>query len=67
MQLLNDRGIKTILISSSNEKSLTTPADVHLRLCPFEHETQKISNYSSRISILFLFQDFKFISEHFST
>ena len=67
MQLLNDRGIKTILISSSNEKSLTSPADVYLRLCPYEHETQKISNYSSRISILFLFQDFKFISEHFIT
>ena len=41
MKLLNDCGIKTILISSSNEKSLTSPADVHLRLCPYEHETQK--------------------------
>lgn len=54
MQVLKENNIKSVLITSANEKLLTKYSDIVLKVCPYENTSDKISSYASRTSILYL-------------
>lgn len=53
-QFTQEKNIKSILISSANEKTISKNVDINLRLCPYENDYMKISTYSSKLSVLYL-------------
>lgn len=51
---LKKKGVKTIVISSTQAKELSEVADYHLYFCSYEDSEEKIASFSSRISLQYL-------------